>query len=226
MTPINVALTAVQTSDSTGLEAQSAGGKGGSSITGKALKAYGETRSAYDTYQGKVLDLKALRRNRLFEADETKRRTKYEAWRNDVYTRRVSGSQRQDLAVAGPTRLRGSPAERRSVLRHFKAHWICSPDGDSTENLMTKGRFDVCAKRSRRAGGHSGENETAGSLPGEAHEVKDFPRNPPRTPRPPAPDAAGKNGIADGGRVRGGEAWTGAAEVIEARRTNRSEVVQ
>jgi hypothetical protein len=36
-----------------------------------------------------------------FNAEEAKKRTRYEAWRNDVYARRVEGKQRQAFAVAG-----------------------------------------------------------------------------------------------------------------------------
>ena len=74
---------------------------GAANLGGGGLKAYGDIRSVYDKYQADVSDYKTLMRNKRFAADETKRRSQYEAWRNDVYARRTIGSQRHAFGAAG-----------------------------------------------------------------------------------------------------------------------------
>jgi hypothetical protein len=69
------------------------GAKGGSGVGA----AWGHWQSSVGTEES----LLRVQRNALFEAEQTKRRTAYEAWRNDVYARRLIGTQRNAFGVSG-----------------------------------------------------------------------------------------------------------------------------
>lgn len=69
--------------------------------SGKAASGLGRSWSNWQSSASREEELLQRERNSLFSADQTKRRTAYEAWRNDVYARRVIGSQRQSLATSG-----------------------------------------------------------------------------------------------------------------------------
>lgn len=83
-----------------------------SSSSGMSFSDWGKTGAtaaaglgrSWANWQNSVASEESLRkveRDALYNADQTRKRTAYEAWRNDVYARRTLGQQRNAFAVSG-----------------------------------------------------------------------------------------------------------------------------
>lgn len=70
-------------------------------VGSKAALGLGRSWANWQNSVGTEEQLRRAERDALYNADQTKRRTAYEAWRNDVYARRVMGQKRNALGVAG-----------------------------------------------------------------------------------------------------------------------------